>query len=125
MVQAALSLGHAWHISDSALGVLALGPLTSIPNAMTGVRLGLAGRGEALVGEALNSNTLNLAAGVIAPSLFVTLLATSGTAKAELWWLVGMTAVTTFLLARRPGLGRVGGALLIVLYLGFLALAGT
>src|SRR5581483_3597613 len=60
MVQAALALGHSWGLSHALLGTLVLGPLTSIPNAMTGIRLGLASRAEALVGEALNSNTLNL-----------------------------------------------------------------
>jgi cation:H+ antiporter len=123
MVQAALTLGHHWHISHAVLGVVALGPLTSIPNAMTGVRLGCAGRGEALVAEALNSNTINLGAGVIAPSLFVMLTAATAIAKEELWWLVGMTAVTMLLLARRGGLGPLGGAILIALYGGFVALA--
>jgi cation:H+ antiporter len=123
MVQTALTLGHDWHISHAVLGVVALGPLTSIPNAMTGVRLGLARRGEALVGEALNSNTLNLAAGVIAPSLFVTLTAATATAKAELWWLIGMTAVTIFLLARGDGLGRRTGVAVILMYAGFVVLA--
>jgi cation:H+ antiporter len=121
MVQAALDLGHSWHISDAALGVVALGPLTSLPNAMTGIRLGVARRGEALVGEAFNSNTINLAAGVIVPSLFVTLAAASSTGRLELWWLVGMTAVTIGLLIK--GLGRGGGVILIALYAGFLAIA--
>jgi cation:H+ antiporter len=123
MVQSALNLGHHWHISMPVLGVVALGPLTSIPNAMTGIRLGLAGRGEALVGEAFNSNTINLAGGVIVPALFVTLAAASSTGRLELWWLVGMTAVAIALLANRRGLGRAGGMVLIALYAGFLAVA--
>lgn len=123
MVQAAIDLGHSWHISDPVLGVVALGPLTSLPNAMTGIRLGLAGRGEALVGEAFNSNTINLAAGVILPCLFVTLVAGTSTARLELWWLIGMTVAMIALLARPRGLGRVGGAALIALYAGFLAVA--
>ena len=57
------------------LGFLILAPLTSIPNALTAVRLGLAGRGAALVGETFNSNTINLGFGVIVPSLFVTFAA--------------------------------------------------
>jgi cation:H+ antiporter len=125
MVQAAIDLGHSWHISDPVLGVVALGPLTSLPNAMTGIRLGLAGRGEALVGEAFNSNTINLAAGVILPGLFVTLIAGTSTARLELWWLIGMTVAMIALLARPRGLGRVGGACLIALYAGFLAVALT
>src|SRR6266487_929911 len=49
------------------LGVLILAPITSLPNAITAIRLGLANRGGALVAETLNSNTINLVAGVIAP----------------------------------------------------------
>ncbi len=67
MVQTALTLGDDWHISSAVLGALILGPLTSIPNAATAVRLGRAGRGAALVGETFNSNTINLAAGVVDP----------------------------------------------------------
>ena len=77
MVQAALTLGDHWGIAPGVVGALMLGPLTSLPNALTGVRLGRARRGAALVTEALNSNTINLVAGVALPSLFVTLAAKS------------------------------------------------
>ena len=74
MVHAALSLGEHWEIGPALVGAGSLlGPLTSLPNALTGVRLGLANRGAALVTETLNSNTINLVAGVALPSLFVTL----------------------------------------------------
>jgi Ca2+/Na+ antiporter len=123
MVHAALTLGHDWQIPRPLLGVLVLGPLTSLPNAMTGVRLGLAGRGEALVGETLNSNAINIAVGVVAPALFVAVGAPSATEKLELAWLAGMTAATLLLLARRGGLDRRGAVALIVLYGGFVAIA--
>ena len=45
--------------------------ITSLPNAFTAVRLGLGGRGEALVTETLASNTINLTGGVLIPALFV------------------------------------------------------
>jgi cation:H+ antiporter len=121
MVQAALALGDHWHISRAALGILVLAPLTSIPNAITGVRLGLAARSTALVGELFNSNTINLGGGVIVPSLFVTLGTLTATAKVQLAWLVGMTAATLLLLARRRGMGSGGAWLLIALYGGFVA----
>ena len=41
MVQAAITLGDRWQISQAVLGMLILAPLTSIPNALTGVRLGV------------------------------------------------------------------------------------
>jgi cation:H+ antiporter len=121
MVQAALTLGHRWHISSAVLGMLVLGPLTSIPNALTGVRLGLARRGAALVGETFNSNTINLAVGVILPSMFVTLAAASALAKVQLAWLIAMTIVSLIFLWRRGGLQRSEGAVLIIIYAGFVA----
>ena len=121
MVQAVLSLGEHWHVSRAALGVLVLAPLTSIPNALTGVRLGIARRSTALVGEAFNSNTINLAAGVVVPSLVVTFGALTATAETQLLWLVAMTAIALFMLARPRGVSRPQAWLLIALYGGFVA----
>jgi cation:H+ antiporter len=122
MVQAALSLGGSWGIEPALIGALVLGPLTSLPNALTGVRLGLARRGAALVSEALNSNTINLVAGVAIPSLFVTLTARSSTDRLDLALLAAMTAATLALLARRGGMGRRGGAAVVALYVVFVAI---
>lgn len=119
MVEAGLALGDRWHVSRAVLGVLVLAPLTSLPNALTGVRLGLARRGAALVGETFNSNTINLGAGVIIPALFTTLAALTSTAKLQLAWLIAMTAVCTGFLARSGGLARRMGGILLLMYLGF------
>jgi cation:H+ antiporter len=119
MVESALSLAGDWHISNAVLGVLILGPLTSIPNALTAVRLGLAGRGAALVGETFNSNTINLGFGVIVPSLFVTFTAVSTVGKLQLAWLVGATLFTLGALARRGGMRRGEAAVLVILYFAF------
>lgn len=121
MVETALTLSGHWQIARPILGVLILAPLTSLPNAVTAVRLGLAHRGSALVGETFNSNTINLTAGVAVPALFVTLASPSPTAKIDISWLIAMTAITLVLLARPAGMRRGGGAALICLYLGFVA----
>jgi cation:H+ antiporter len=119
MVQAALSLGDRWGVGAALVGALVLGPLTSLPNAFTGVRLGLAGRGAALVSETLNSNTINLVAGVAVPSLFVELSARSGTDKLDLALLAAMTLATLALLGPRRGMRRGGGAIVVALYFAF------
>jgi cation:H+ antiporter len=119
MVQTALSLAGHWHISHAILGVLILGPLTSIPNAATAVRLGLGGRGAALVGETFNSNTINLGAGVVLPSLFVTLAEISTLGKLQLAWLLAATLLTLSLLARPGGMRRAGAVALILMYFAF------
>lgn len=121
MVQAAVALGDRWGISGAVLGVLILAPLTSLPNAFTGIRLGLARRGAALVGETFNSNTINLAAGVIIPALITPVAALTTKAKVQLGWLVGMTLLCPGWLALPRGLRRGGAAVLVVLYAGFVA----
>jgi cation:H+ antiporter len=121
MVQSALALGDRWHVSRAVLGVLILAPLTSIPNAITGVRLGRAGRAAALIGEAFNSNTINLAGGVIIPALLVPLAALDATATLQLAWLVVMTGICLALLADPRGLRRGGALALIAMYAGFVA----
>jgi cation:H+ antiporter len=123
MVEAALSLAGEWHIPDAVLGVLILGPLTSIPNALTGIRLGVAGRGAALVGETFNSNTINLGFGVIVPSLFVTFAAITTLGKLQLAWLLVATLVTLAALSRPAGMRRSHAVVLVVLY--FVFVVGT
>jgi cation:H+ antiporter len=114
MVRSALVLADDWHLPRAVVGVLLLAVLTSLPNAFTAVRLGLSGRGEALVTETLGSNTINLAGGVLVPALVVGLAGRSGVTDFNLSFLLGMTCVSLLLLAR--GIGRRGGALLIALY---------
>jgi cation:H+ antiporter len=116
LVQAALALGGRWGIGAALVGALVLGPLTSLPNALTGVRLGLSNRGAALVSEAMNSNTINLVAGVAVPALFVTLTAHSATDKLDLALLAALTVATLAFLGNRRGMGRLGGATVVALY---------
>src|SRR5689334_6111337 len=121
MVEAAVRLGHRWSVPEYLVGVLVLAVLTSLPNAVTGIRLGVQRRGSALVSETLNSNTINLVAGVAIPSLLLTVGALLGLVVVDLAWLVGMTLVTIALLARTGGAGSGGGVLLLALYAAFVA----
>jgi cation:H+ antiporter len=121
MVECALSLSGRWHASRELVGVLVLGPLTSLPNAFTAVRLGLARRGAALVSETTNSNTINLFAGVVLPALFVGVARVTTGVKLELAWLFAMTAFTLLVLGRRRGMGRIAGASLVAFYAVFVA----
>ena len=104
------------------LGVLILGPLTILSTALTGVRLGLARRGSALVSETFNSNTVYLAVGVTLPALFVGVSKASALGRVDIAWLVAMTAACLLLLAQPTGMRRAGGAVLIALYIAFVAI---
>ena len=122
MVESALALADTWNVPRVLVGVLVLAPLTSIPNAYTGVRLGLEHRGSALVSEALNSNTINLVGGLAIPALFVSLGALSTSVRIDLAWLMATTVLVLVLLLGRRGMGRGGGAVVVSLYVAFVAI---
>jgi len=119
MVHAVISLGDRWDISGAVIGVLILAPLTSLPNAFTALRLGRHGRGSALVTETFNSNTINLLFGIVVPGILVGIASVSTTGKVNVAWMVAMTLISVALLARRRGVGRASGVLLVGLYAGF------
>jgi cation:H+ antiporter len=115
-VRAVTDLAHTWGVPEDLVGVLVLGVLAALPNAWTGVRFGLQQRGSALISETLNSNSINVVAGIAVPAALGTLGAFSGLAVFDLAWLLGMTAVAVLLFGRRSGAGRSAGAVLILLY---------
>jgi len=119
-VRAATDLAQAWSVPEALVGVVVLAVLTSLPNAWTGVRFGLQGRGSALMSETLNSNSINIVAGLAVPAALGALVAFPGLAIFDVAWLIGMTAAALVLFGRRDGGGRGAGAFLIVLYAVFL-----
>jgi cation:H+ antiporter len=120
-VRAATDLADAWAVPHVLVGVIVLAILTSLPNAWTGVRFGLQQRGSALLSETLNSNSINVVAGIALPAALGSLRSFSGIDLFDAAWLLGMTAVALVLFGRRTGADRRAGALLIVLYAAFLA----
>jgi cation:H+ antiporter len=119
MVEAAVRLGDRWSVPEYLVGVLVLALLTSLPNAYTGIRLGFQGRGSALLSETLNSNTINLVAGIAIPAIVLSLGTFSGLVAFDLAWLIATTLIVLALLVR--GVGRAGGGLVVGLYLVFVA----
>jgi cation:H+ antiporter len=124
MVHAGLRLGHAAGLSNALIGVLMLAVVTSIPNAYTGVRLGRARRGSALVSETMNSNTINLVGGLAIPALFVG-ATTSGLAQADGIWLLAVTALAVLFLAPAAGARRAAGVILLLSWISFAVVQGV
>lgn len=126
-VRAATDLADRWSLSQALVGVIGLAILTALPNAWTGVRFGLQGRGSALMSETLNSNSINVVAGIAIPAALGTLVVFSDLDVFNLAWLFGMTAAALVLFGKRGGAGRTAGAFLVALYIVFLVvqIAGT
>jgi len=124
MVHSSLRLADRVGLPDVLVGVLLLAVLTSLPNAFTGIRLGRARRGSALVSETMNSNTINLVGGIAVPALFVGFGHFSGLLTVDVGWLLAATALTAALLWRPGGLRRGGGVLLLLSWVGFAVVQG-
>ena len=122
MVNTASSLGRRWGLPGAITGMLILAVLTGIPNIVTAVQLAVRGRGSAVLSEALNSNTLNLIVGASLPALVFGAGTLAPSVHLAIWSLIGMTLLALALSFFQRGLGRKGGALLILLYAGFVAL---
>lgn len=121
MVDMATSLGQHWGLASAISGILILAVLTGIPNIVTAVQLARRGRGSAVLSEALNSNTLNLVIGASLPALIFGAGTLTPRVHYAIWTLVGMTLLALGIAFFHKGLGRKGGAFLMVLYLGFVA----
>jgi cation:H+ antiporter len=121
MVTTALLLGQRWHVPDVVLGTVALAAITGLPNLYAAVRLALRDDGATVVSEAFNSNTLNLVVGLGLPAVVIGAQARASGAASSLAWLGGMTVAAIAIAALQRGLTRTGGAAIVLLYAGFLA----
>jgi cation:H+ antiporter len=121
MVYSAVLLAGRFGVPRPLVGLLLLATLTSLPNAYTAIRLGLAGRGAALVSEALNSNTINLAFGVLVPAVVISSASSGQGFALDYLWMVGVTVGTLALVGRRGGAGRLAGAAIVASYAAYVA----
>ncbi|MDQ6877209.1 MAG: hypothetical protein M3082_05830 [Candidatus Dormibacteraeota bacterium] len=119
MVDAASLLGARWRVPPVLVGMVVIATMTSVPNVVSAIRLARRGRGSAVVSEAFTSNSLNLIAGVSIPALAMTVIVATPVAQFAAVWLVVMSIVA-IAISYKCGLTRVGGAVLIVIYLAFL-----
>ena len=68
MERGASSLGVHFGVPEIIVGGLVLAAVTSLPNAVSAVYLARRGRGAATLSTALNSNSLNVTAGLLIPA---------------------------------------------------------
>lgn len=119
MERAAVSLGAAWALPELVTGGLLLAAVTSLPNAVAAVYLAARGRGAATLSTALNSNTINVVAGLLVPAAILGLGRPSGgTLLITLWYSLLTLAVLALAYWHR-GIGRAAGLLIIAAYFAF------
>ncbi len=112
MEQTATALGGRYGMADIVTGGLVLAVVTSLP-------LARRGRGAAVLSTALNSNAINVAAGLLVPASLTGLGARSGQDMLVAAWYAGLTVLALALAYRGRGLTRIPGAAIIAGYLAF------
>jgi cation:H+ antiporter len=115
----ASTLGTRHHVPEIVTGALVLAGVTSLPNAVSALYLALRGRGAATLSIALNSNAINVTAGLLLPGVIVGLGAPSGPGTLVAASYLGLTALTLVCAYVDRGLRRAHGALIIAGYLAF------
>lgn len=121
MEGAATALGRQWAVADIITGGLVLAVVTSLPNAVSAVYLARRGRGAAVLSTALNSNAINVMAGLLIPASLTGLGPRSGQSILVAAWYAGLTVLALALAYRGRGLTWRPGAVIIAGYLAFVA----
>jgi cation:H+ antiporter len=121
MVHAALAAAPWLHLSHAVLGTLVLAALTSLPNLWVALHFARTDRGTALFSAAMNSNTINLMGGLVVPALFVGVGIARGS-LGDFRWLLILTLLAIVAPLRSQRLSRLGGGLIIGVYVVFVAL---
>ena len=119
MEQAASTFGTRHSIPQTLVGGLVLAGVTSLPNAVAAVYLAARGRGAATLSTAMNSNALNVAAGLLLPATFLSLGALSGAATFVALYYLALTVFVLGCAYLSSGLRRVHGVLIVCAYFVF------
>jgi cation:H+ antiporter len=119
MERAAASIGQHAGIPQIITGGLVLAAVTSLPNAVAAVYLASRGRGAATLSTALNSNALNVVAGLLIPGTLLGLGPPAGSILLVTAWYAGLSLAVLALAWRHRGLTRPTGIAIVIAYAAF------
>lgn len=119
MEHAAATLGRRWGVGDIVIGTLVLAAVTSLPNAVAGVYLARRGRGAALLSVALNSNAINVTAGLLVPATILGIGSTTAGVVLVAAFYLAVTVITIAFAFADGGLRRPAAAGIIGAYIIF------
>jgi cation:H+ antiporter len=121
MERAASTIGDRFSIPDIVVGTIVLAAVTSLPNAVAAVYLARRGRGAASLSTALNSNAINVTAGLLIPAAVLTIGPVTADVSLVTAWYLGLTGLVVGFAYLHRGLRRAVGALIVAAYVAFVA----
>jgi cation:H+ antiporter len=120
MERAATELGTHFAIPEIVIGGVVLAAVTSLPNSVAAVYLAARGRGAAMLSTTLNSNALNVTAGLLVPATITGLGPPSAQSNLIAVWYLALTVIALAFAYRDSGVRRATGILIIGAYIVFL-----
>jgi cation:H+ antiporter len=121
MERTASELGTRHAVPSILIGALVLAAVTSLPNAVAGVYLAARGRGAAALSTSLNSNAINVLAGLLIPTSLLGIAAPSAPTTLIAAGNVGMTVLVLLTCYANHGLRRGAGIAILAAYGAFVA----
>lgn len=115
LVTSAVDLATSLGVSQATIGLTVVAVGTSLPEFATTVIASMRGHGDIAVGNVVGSNIFNIL-GIVGITALVHPLEMGGITWLDLGTMLGLATLTTALVATRRRLGRVEGALLLVLF---------
>lgn len=122
MERSATRLGVRLSVPGIVVGGVVLAAVTSLPNAVAAIYWAKRGRAVATLSTALNSNALNVAAGLLVPALLLGIGQGSLQENFVAGLYGGLTVLVLLIAYLRGGLRRRAGWLIVVAYLVFVAI---
>jgi cation:H+ antiporter len=121
MERTGAELGSRRGVPPIVVGALVLAAVTSLPNAVAGVYLAARGRGAAALSTSLNSNAINVLAGLLIPTTVLGIAAPSGQESYIAGSYVAMTVLVLAMSYAAGGLRRSAGVVIVIAYVAFAA----
>lgn len=121
MERAATRLGVRLAVPGVIVGGVVLAAVTSLPNAVAAIYWARRGRGVAMLSTALNSNALNVAAGLLLPAVILGVGHGSSAETLMGAWYAGLTVVVLVVAYAQRSLRRPMGWLVVAAYVAFAA----
>jgi len=119
MERSASTLGTHHGVPAIIVGGVVLAAVTSLPNAVAGVYLALRGRGPAVLSTSLNSNAINIIAGMLLPTIFVGIASPSAETTFVAASAFAITCLALVFAYTRRGLARTEGYAIVAAYVLF------
>jgi len=120
-ISGAVSVAHAFGLSDRLVGLTIVAVGTSLPELVTSIIAARRGHSDLAIGNVIGSNIFNVLLCLGGASLFGPVGGPLGPLSADLTALFVVTGLAVLFIRRERTISRVEGALLLALYVVFVA----